>query len=136
MIVLQTIGALVGLVASAYLIRLGAKTAGSCFSSENSYYERPDYKLLIAGFVVLLSGVILMAIALTIVPSNLYSRLVIIAIGIIVTIIAVYQTKTDEQEQNGRSFKWSYIALYAVLNSFYLIILESADIIMFVKNLF
>jgi|GEM_PF-7011354 len=136
MIVLQTIGVLVGLVASAYLIRLGAKTAGSYFSSENSYHERPDYKLLIAGFVVLLSGVILMAIALTIVPSNLYSRLVIIAVGLVVTIAAVYQTKTDEQEQNGRSFKWSYIALYAFLNSLYLVLLELANIITFVRSLF
>lgn len=136
MIVLQTMGALLGLVASAYLIWLGSKKIGSYFSSENSYREHPNYKFLIFGIALHFIGIILMAITLSNVPSNFYSRLVIITVGLVVTIIAVYQTKTDEQEQNGRSFKWSYIALYAVLNSFYLIILESADIIMFVKNLF
>jgi len=136
MIVLQTIGALSGLVASAYLIWLGSKKIGSCFKTENSYREHLDYKFLIFGIALHFIGIILMAITLSNVPSNFYSRLVIITVGLVVTIIAVYQTKTDEQEQNGRSFKWSYIALYAVLNSFYLIILESADIIMFVKNLF
>lgn len=136
MIALQTIGALLGLVASAYLIWLGSKKIGSYFSSENSYREHPDYKFLIFGTALHLIGIILMAITLSNVPSNFYSRLVIIAVGLVVTIATVYQTQTDEQEQNGRSFKWSYIALYAFLNSFYLIILESADIIMFVKNLF
>lgn len=136
MIVLQTIGALLGLVASAYLIWLGSKKIGSYFSSENSYREHSDYKFLILGIALHLIGIILMAITLSNVPSNFYSRLVIIAIGLIVTIIAVYQTKTDEQEQNGRSFKWSYISLYAFLNSFYLVLLELANIITFVKNLF
>ena len=77
-----------------------------------------------------------MAITLSNVPSNFYSRLVIIAAGLVVTIVAVYQTQTNEKEQNGRSFKWSYIALYAFLNSLYLVLLELANIITFVRSLF
>ncbi len=136
MIVLQTIGALLGLVASAYLIWLGSKKIGSYFSSENSYREHPDYKFLIFGIALHLIGIILMAITLSNVPSNFYSRLVIIAAGLVVTIVAVYQTQTNEKEQNGRSFKWSYIALYAFLNSLYLVLLELANIITFVRSLF
>ena len=136
MIVLQTIGVLVGLVASAYLIWLGSKKIGSYFSSENSYREHPDYKFLIFGIALHLIGIILMAITLSNVPSNFYSRLVIIAAGLVVTIVAVYQTQTNEKEQNGRSFKWSYIALYAFLNSLYLVLLELANIITFVRSLF
>lgn len=137
MIIFQTIGVLLGLAVSICLIWLGAEKSISYFSLGSSYQsDKPDYKSLVLGIVIWLVGVMLTPIALNAVPNNLYSRLVILAVGIIMAIVGYYQMQTNECRKDKQSWIWLFITIYAIFNSVYLIAMELTEIVTFVKSLF
>lgn len=137
MIFFQTVGALLGLIVSAYLIWLGLGKTISFFNSDGYYQSNNlDYKSLVFGVILAIIGAILTSIALIAVPNNLYSRLIVSVAGVIVFIIGYYQIQVEGDSQRGRYWGWTLITIYAIFSSAYLIALVIADGITFIKGLF